>query len=491
MRRPRFVNQVLATAVERELDSRYTGRRSGPKWGYLVRLAVRLVGTRGLSVAGAVASAISAVQLGRRAYRATSSEPPFPNYSEMTRPLKKRKGNEDAAHEDKGSYKQLEKLKWGECGRWLSKSMRIQKILASTIRTAVYRWQNTAAMVPDVREVPLTTYTTGTGATQKTFLPVYLFNLTGMPQPDLSSSDGTAAFLPCPMTRLHRTGNAAADGGNNFRWEWLTQRDFDNAYNTPTWSLERDTQTNYTVADHLNAVTPYTNLALRPAAFIKDVTVKFLLMGAKLKPSRIVIQVWQFQDEDLVPPSTTSNRFDITQPGWALTTSEGYPAEDDGERHNLFWTSQTDNLFGNPIKVRGAANRFVGDTHKVLFSKTFEFNPISNDEADARGHMVEYGLKIGINKMCSYQEGGLDKLLDQTEFLDDDEYDVQRDSASITVDTHKLGRVFLVVKGYSESVQTTGAVPTQAEAALNWPSFDWVIRRKHAYISENIQKSSV
>lgn len=363
---------------------------------------------------------------------------------------RKRRRTDDKDYVDRaGGDQQLVKLTSASVGERLSKEARAAKLLLSNLISLTERWQDLSPPSATALFRELSYTSVNTDETNITTFPFYIWDLTQLQ----SCMNGGVASYGFPAQRLYRRAGAPASDPYTYYFENISTRNQSDTGDTKTWI----TQTFLSNPE----------LAYAPKQMIRGATIDMMIMGATSRPSRATVEVWQFTDPLFVPcgfAGTTANAASA-----ALETLPTDLSGDDQQTYNIFWQQQSDDMANNPLIKRGTTSKPVKG-HKVLYSKEFEFNPESSADLDSRGQTVQWSLNVNLDKVCDYHENGVYQPTTNVNFDNVDVYDAdQQLSAGMQTITHKLGRVYLVVKGF-----TFG----EGVSASTNASFDIMIRRK-------------
>lgn len=345
-------------------------------------------------------------------------------------------------------YQQLHEGRSYRSGRRASRRAIERKALAAQLLTKIDRWQGFTSVTSTNGFYPLTAdLTAGIQA-----LPYYVFDLTALQ----SNIVGTASFYGLPMYRLQRRNATGA-------WEWVNYSGVTRdgvTTNAGAWDVERQPYTT------VQANSPYEK------AMLNWCDIRLMLTGSSKWPSRVDVQVVRFIDDERCPPARFINGVGATEALYdpPIATDKAYA------EYSRFWQGEVDKLVGNPLVVRGQTHDTFGK--KVLFSKSFEFQPTLTSENDAIGHQKTCKIFHQINKIISYKyptESGAGDLLPPTVQTNVNAFCAENVvNACQVYPEHRAARQFLLIKGFCAATTVAGTG--------DYPSFDLMVRRKMTVI---------
>jgi len=441
--------------------------RGGPAYSHLARGSLAAVHrarvAKGVASGAAVVGGLALLASGKgreHSQQKSHSVKPVPM---MSRGSKARKGNDGVAvyrrkarvqrkqrfgkqkqiFRDKGGYTQFSKVSGAVVGASMGAAVTCAKLLMASCRTFKDRWQLLSAPAATTYSLPLSFSLDTAGPTNTATLPFYIWDLTGLESGQMSGS-----IFSAPCQRLTRWGN-----GQRYIFEPVAQRLADDTADVLTWVPE-------------NPLTSPAEITFHPKQLVTDVRADMLIMGATSRPSRVTVEVWQFTNENLVPPARIVSTL-RTNASTLEDTDKGVEAAEELGEWNQFWLQNTDELTSNPLIKRGNTSAPVKG-HKVLFTKTFEFQPIETDENDTRGHQVQWALTQHLDKILNFAGRENYQGTVNLAFKDEDVYDTGIAAGNMRAHIRKLSRVYLVVKGLTFG--DDGAAGTTA-------SFDILMRR--------------
>lgn len=351
---------------------------------------------------------------------------------------------------DRGGYTQIEYSR-DAAGSRLNKVQRVMKSLASQIYSKIERCQYLGTSESGDGAYKLAMEQAGSAPNITRSLPYYFFDLTSMEQ-----RVGTVNYYPNTLLRLQYN-----DATDQYQWIPRELRNADDTGSIYTWSTEVGVRPTPTSGDSKATF----------SCFHDWVDVNLMLFGARRFPTRVQVSIVQFIDELLVPDSFVTTAANAV--GSAIETSCQSLTGVDKEKYRDFYLSLTSPSVAHPLGRKGRTK--VGSMMKTLYSKTFEFNPTTNDEVDARGHQNLFKFRYYMNKVCRYDEYPADPVegVADGELIDPDEfpqYDLNNDTSCFTV---PKGRVFLMISGYAPKNLTAAPVDF-----YDFASFDLQVRRK-------------
>lgn len=389
----------------------------------------------------------------------TDRRPTRPGRMAGLLPTKLDFGTETGKRErDNAGYTQLEYSR-DVAGVRLNKVQRVMKSLAATIYGKIDRWQRlgNAESTEGVFQLSLQNDDPG----QRTYLPVYAFDLTSMDQ-----YKGASAY-PYPFARLYYD-----KGFDVFRWNYEQCRNADDTSLIGSWTTEVGPRQTPTAG----------NTKATYASFIDWVDANFMIYGPRYFPSRVTISVVQFTDEFVCPTAAYDFIPTNAQPGAYVDTLPTSYTGDDKENYNDFWVSFIDRLVRHPLAKKGKTK--IGSKMKTLYTKTFEFNPTSTTETDARGHQNMFRLRYNIDKVVRYDEDAAEAGLIpiDNEIQDPDEYPQYDTANDVSTTCNRKGRVYLLISGFAPVDTTTYTPPAGGNVAWAHCSFDLQVRRKSNHV---------
>lgn len=344
------------------------------------------------------------------------------------------------------------------------------KILGAHLQTFVDRFQAMGNTLSDTNEgfpgwYPCNYYKQTTG---QAYFPYYLFDLTCAHLNNATKSDGTGEgdYFGVPLLRLKRD-NATPYG---YYFEAMTGRNSSNSANSYHWQVE---QTNA----NLTGVNALPNFRVGDKGFVDWCDIRLNLFGATKCPVRAHVQIIQFNEEDYcpgVPGVRYVNDVPTLETIETDSSSSNVSDKDRFYRWQNFWNQETDRLIGNPLTKRGLDMK--DSPYRVLFSRTFEYEPQSTDDEDITPSNVEFQLKYYVDKVISYVRNpeGARGIVPQ-EQADANEWDTH-DNGKQSIACHPKGRVYLKIayETPKNTWQETGEL-----VAMHWSgSFDLMVRRK-------------
>lgn len=228
---------------------------------------------------------------------------------------------------------------------------------------------------------------------------------------------------------------------------------------------------------------PDTDFRTGDKGYISWVDIRMNVYGAVNAPSTVMVQLIQFEDEDMTPPvfakagavGTTDSTLELCPQDTATTDRSLF------DRWQDFWQSDTDRLVGNPIAKRGSTK--VSGVYRVLYTKRFEMEPTMTTENDKTPHCIEFNLKYHMDKVIDYvrnPDGNIDVA---TADLDEGNTFGVEDYNKTSVACAGRGRVYLRITGVT--LKDTSANPASNTIGAYSPSFDLIVRRKHAFLARS------
>lgn len=247
------------------------------------------------------------------------------------------------------------KLKSGRVGRKLQKQT--DEVLLRWQRIYNYG-QNTTAYPADVTQatgdesggrIQLSHFTTGSPDTQVNVLPVYLWDLTSWKTENI---DGTVPTEPRVCCRLQ------FNGSNQPSWRSVfTQYQTHELVGNSSWQLERSN-----LEDSHGFPRPQERKAL-----LKWSDMRFCFYGARQHPTRIVMELIQFND--------SKYSMDFHAGGEAFTNQNVVDQQD----VRAFWLEECKKLVYHPLDVQNFQRQ---KAIKSLYRESFQIAPDDTTNAD-------------------------------------------------------------------------------------------------------------
>lgn len=317
------------------------------------------------------------------------------------------------------------------------------------------------------------------------YLPVYTFDLTSFPNYMLAPTSAAAptvpdTYGPVVARRLCRLLNDTivypyAKAGD-YTTAGHPHRDREDAAFVYTWQTERR-----------DAVSPSFN---SESVFLDWVDIRMVMYGATQHPTWVQVQLVSFDEEycpatqvvtgataDLMEASGTFINFE-DEPGriFGPAAAGANTIEPHVERWNNMWAECTDRLLGNPITKRGQER--APSRLRILYSKTFEFQPTQTTESDATPHEHQFNLFWNAQRTVDLTNNAYGTAeVTVAEAVNPNEWERYLGGAKTCSPKHPQ-RVFLLVKGHTPQAATFGSAGTVKNAFA--PSFDLIIRRKRS-----------
>lgn len=348
-------------------------------------------------------------------------------------------------------------------GQRISSRRKQQKMLAAHLQTWISRFNACDADGLDAGWFSLSYNGTApaAGQTSQYGMPLYLFDLTCV-----ENFINPNTQYPCLSRRLVRqvaNADIAIPANQPFKTVLVGGQDKDNsAVATPCWQLER----------RPGDFDP----TVGARAMIEWIDIRLQITGAKKAPSKVWVEIWRFKDEGLCPTmgyNTTSRNGQLSLAAYETAQAHLEPQPgglDDYDRWQDFWISETDGLIGNTLSKRGQVK--TSDVCARMYSKCYEFTPTLTIENDTTGHQVQVRLFYDVNKIHSYDVGGVAyKDVGVTDQANANFWDESGSTLNSIIPNGK-GRKFLVIRG------TCAKNITGLTAGDYDPSFDIIIRRK-------------
>lgn len=355
-----------------------------------------------------------------------------------------------------------------QSGKKMNRGALAAKILRSSIQTYVTRFQYLGA----ANELPFTlTYEQAPAPSGENKYPLYLFDLTGLPQRRFPATDYWE--YPAVGYRLLRDRQdvSATDSNNRYKFGTVAGIHASGSGTATTWQCERRPERPRPIANgHLDWV-----------------DIRLGVRGPKAKPCNVHIALVQF-DEFFTPPAWgfSNNTGSIADALSQIETKD--TAADTSKRWNEFWLGLVDRHISHPLNKRDAINV---KGMKVLDWETLRFNPTSTFETDTFGHKQELKWFKNMNRKCNYQwEHTMNTVANTGTGIavppgDEDDpnrwdttnpgFSTLSTEDSVQAFVHPNARVFLMVLS---EVPTTGAYNADTNA-----SFELLIRRRHSMIA--------
>jgi len=360
--------------------------------------------------------------------------------------------------QDAGGYIQTKYTK-DRVGKKLDKAQRIMKLLASQVTYKVDRFGALSQTTDNESFYQLNSYLDGTAPNRYTFLPVYAMNLTCVNQKDSLPATGN---IPSPFQRL-----VFWENGDQFRWSPIAGLLAGSRDATPllTYNYEPMTQP---VASSVGGE-PFDNTY---QAFVGKVKIGMVITGARKFATTVWVQIVQFTDENLGPPLLASAVLGGSATPANPTALETLSTDgNDLATHKKFWLDQTNGLLENPL-----ADRTVGRQPgmRVLYSKRFNYNPTLTTESDAGGHETVFKLNYNMDKVVNYMQKPDTGDIVDIDLASVNAKDISQGNTSLYPDTHKKGRVYLLIKA---AVPAVAPVFPSVANYDNYPTFDLSVQR--------------
>lgn len=366
-----------------------------------------------------------------------------------------------------------------ETGRKLSKVQRLMKLLASsmTIRRDMF------GALSDQTSICGRYGLTFHVASSQTYCPLYLADLTSIVQ---GTSGATATkHAPGVMYRLSMDNTTDTWNFGNISGVYP----FTAGQTYPSWVV--------TEGKHIGIP----NNQMFDKALISSVDIGLILHGARNHASTVWVQLVQFDDENLCPPTRVGNSsWYGGGAGLLATWSHGnpqFPAPVPGDITDLypidtdnpdaatfkkFWAQQVEHLSGNPLS-RDTTGGYVPGM-KVLYNKRFHFQPVGNEVTtigadtygDVDGRQVVFNLKYHMDKVVDYNIGDLDGAVTDVELGDVNRIVSSATHSDLYPCIRPKGRVYLMIKASAPRVETSSDT-TATNVAKQYASFDLKIER--------------
>lgn len=315
---------------------------------------------------------------------------------------------------------------------------------------------------------PLGFYSSGV-ASSNAVLPYYVFDLTtALINRTTPTSGATGDYFGVPFYRLNRYNGL----NDKFNYVQVAGCDADNnSSNWFKWQIER-------TADNI-ASTPR---SWGDKMYLEWADIRMQIYGARKAPTRVFVDIIQYTDEDYVPRKVI---VDAGNAPYFESTDAGESASSDPAlfaRWQNFHLSEVDRLLGNSIAKRGVK---MPRGYNVLYSKTFDFEPVMTNEGDACPHNVQFELKYFIDKVISYVERPQgDTQVTTAEMIQPNEWDTSDYGKTLTSCNGK-GRVYLRIRGEALKNEFTN---TAEDRICDYAaSFDLMVRRKNSMIKQYTQ----
>lgn len=388
-----------------------------------------------------------------------------------------------------GGYAERKRIR-AKGGKPDGKTAKKLKLIGAHLQTQIDRWQGVDANglwadgAPWPGWFPLDA-TVG-DQVDNGYLPYYIWDLTGAYKNKTTSANGTfyVNAFSSPCQRLRRSsGNAGIDAGTYY-FGAIPGRDNEDVGDTFMWLPERtpDTlQPNPTLPPYRQR---YTTKRTGDKCYFDWVDCRFKLYGASKAPTRVHVRIIQFTEEDMTPGTQGVYLTNPANPTTEVKVQNVFVDQedastdktDDRQRFNRwqnFWMSETDRCVGNAIQIRGIQTQ---RPYRLLHSKTFDFQPTSNDENDPTPHSIEYQLKYDLTKVVDYVQNPDTSDFTYDEVGKPNEW-IQSGGGHQSISCNAKGRVYLVV--HAEVPQVTANNPEGSRIGDYAPSFDIILRRKH------------
>lgn len=428
----------------------------------------KFVGTA--SVVGLAADTVATVARGHK--RASDS------IRDLTNKRVKRSLSAAMAHQDSGhgrdtvmdpnsaGYSQKKRVR-DIAGRKLPKTEKKLKLLGAKMHTQIERWQACADQVyihSSSEQFPgwfPLGYNLNPDLTDYATLPYFMFELNGA----YRNYHKNGYYFHSPMLRLVRGPAVNAP----FDFFPIAARNSDNSSDQYVWTQERNGVNQWNIAE----------MNTGDSDFFDYFDIRMQLYGARKAPVKITVQLINFLDDDYSPPVWGGSTNPQTTMPARLDDSAAQQTGLVFDRWNNHWLAETDRLLGNTINKRGVKMDRVYD---VVYSKSFDFEPVMTTEGDEAPHNVQFELKYDYNKVVSYvQDSSAGLQIEPAEMIQANEWDVSSNGLHTGLVPNTKGRLFLKICAdtpLNESVRPEGT------KVCDWAgSFDLIVRRKRSRIN--------
>lgn len=262
-----------------------------------------------------------------------------------------------------------------------------------------------------------------------TYYPVYLFNLTNIPQ----SVGGSGVTLGASYRLRNNPANSTLSSIN-----WFPVSSIDNAGSSTGSSGLWQT--------YVSTGASGIQQQAYPKALMEYLNIKYTLRGPRARPTRFTVQVIQpFAWFQALPDNTS-----------------GYDVE-----QNVVWQSVANRNAANMCQSQPTITRAPW---RVLYAKTYDIQPTSTTETDVGGHDVHQRYFWKCNRVMNYMDMGANSNVDGGDYADMNLGDAK--GGKKLSNTPALGQnMYLLVTAYAPN----GATAFSADVH---PSFDLCIEKK-------------